>query len=137
MSNQRQQIAEETQALLQRLLDADHAGVEITQVQLQRVEPPLAVIDAFNDVQRARADQERAPQRGAGLRQRHPAARPRRGGAHQAGRRGLQGFSRQSRRRRGEAFLDLLSPELSSPRTSPPGGSIMESVDEMLRSRRG
>jgi membrane protease subunit HflK len=25
-----------------------------------RVEPPLAVIDAFNDVQRARADQERA-----------------------------------------------------------------------------
>ena len=29
-------------------------------MQLQRVEPPLAVIDAFNDVQRARADQERA-----------------------------------------------------------------------------
>jgi modulator of FtsH protease HflK len=27
---------------------------------LQRVEPPRAVIDAFNDVQRARADQERA-----------------------------------------------------------------------------
>jgi membrane protease subunit HflK len=27
---------------------------------LHRVEPPLAVIDAFNDVQRARADQERA-----------------------------------------------------------------------------
>ena len=27
---------------------------------MQRVEPPLAVIDAFNDVQRARADQERA-----------------------------------------------------------------------------
>ena len=60
MSNKRQQIADETQALLQRLLDDDQAGVEITQVQLQRVEPPLAVIDAFNDVQRARADQERA-----------------------------------------------------------------------------
>ncbi len=29
-------------------------------MQLQRVEPPRAVIDAFNDVQRARADQERA-----------------------------------------------------------------------------
>ena len=35
-------------------------GVLITQVQLQRVDPPTAVIDAFNDVQRARADQERA-----------------------------------------------------------------------------
>ena len=60
MSDKRQQIADETLALLQRLLDDEHAGVEITQVQLQRVEPPLAVIDAFNDVQRARADQERA-----------------------------------------------------------------------------
>jgi membrane protease subunit HflK len=60
MSDKRQQIADETQALLQRLLDDEQAGVEITQVQLQRVEPPLAVIDAFNDVQRARADQERA-----------------------------------------------------------------------------
>ena len=60
MSDKRQQIADETQALLQSLLDSEHAGVEITQVQLQRVEPPLAVIDAFNDVQRARADQERA-----------------------------------------------------------------------------
>ncbi len=60
MSDKRQQIADETHALLQKLLDDEHAGVEITQVQLQRVEPPLAVIDAFNDVQRARADQERA-----------------------------------------------------------------------------
>ena len=60
MSDKRQQIADETHALLQKLLDDEQAGVEITQVQLQRVEPPLAVIDAFNDVQRARADQERA-----------------------------------------------------------------------------
>jgi membrane protease subunit HflK len=60
MSTSRQQIADETHAVLQQLLDDEHAGVEITQVQLQRVEPPLAVIDAFNDVQRARADQERA-----------------------------------------------------------------------------
>jgi membrane protease subunit HflK len=60
MSTSRQQIADETRAVLQTLLDDEQAGVEITQVQLQRVEPPLAVIDAFNDVQRARADQERA-----------------------------------------------------------------------------
>ena len=60
MSDKRQQIADETRALLQQWLDSEKAGIEITQVQLQRVEPPLAVIDAFNDVQRARADQERA-----------------------------------------------------------------------------
>jgi modulator of FtsH protease HflK len=60
MSDKRQQIADETLASLQSLLDDEHAGVEIIQVQLQRVEPPRAVIDAFNDVQRARADQERA-----------------------------------------------------------------------------
>ena len=46
--------------MLQRLLDEEKAGVLITQIQLQRVDPPAAVIDAFNDVQRARADQERA-----------------------------------------------------------------------------
>ena len=60
MSDKRQQIADQTKAVLQSLLDSEHAGIEITQVQLLRVEPPLAVIDAFNDVQRARADQERA-----------------------------------------------------------------------------
>ncbi len=60
LSDKRQQIAEETKALLQLLLDQEKAGVLITQIQLQRVDPPAAVIDAFNDVQRARADQERA-----------------------------------------------------------------------------
>jgi modulator of FtsH protease HflK len=60
MSEKRQQIADKTRALLQTLLDAEHAGILVTQVQLQRADPPAAVIDAFNDVQRARADQERA-----------------------------------------------------------------------------
>jgi modulator of FtsH protease HflK len=60
MSDKRQQIAEQTKGLLQQLLDKEEAGVLITQVQLQRIDPPAAVIDAFNDVQRARADQERA-----------------------------------------------------------------------------
>ncbi len=60
MSDKREQIAEQTRALLQKALDAEKAGIEIMAVQLQRVEPPRAVIDAFNDVQRARADQERA-----------------------------------------------------------------------------
>ena len=60
MSDKRQQIAEETRDLMQRLLDRANSGVYIIQVQLQRVDPPKEVIDAFNDVQRARADQERA-----------------------------------------------------------------------------
>jgi membrane protease subunit HflK len=60
MSDKRQQIADQTRALMQTLLDRSNSGVLITQVQLQRVDPPGLVIDAFNDVQRAKADQERA-----------------------------------------------------------------------------
>lgn len=60
MSNRRQQVADMTRTLLQQWLDEEQAGIWVTQVQLQRVDPPAAVIDAFNDVQRARADQERA-----------------------------------------------------------------------------
>lgn len=60
LSDKRQQIADQTKELLQHLLDEEQAGILITQVQLQRIDPPSAVIDAFNDVQRARADQERA-----------------------------------------------------------------------------
>jgi modulator of FtsH protease HflK len=60
LSDKRELIAIQTQEELQRLLDAYGAGIHIQQVQLQKVDPPSAVIDAFNDVQRARADQERA-----------------------------------------------------------------------------
>ena len=60
MSDKRQQIGDQTRELLQNLLDRQNSGILITQVQLQRVDPPAAVIDEFNDVQRARADQERA-----------------------------------------------------------------------------
>ena len=45
--------------LIQRTLDGYKAGIEITQVQLQKVDPPAQVIDAFRDVQAARADEER------------------------------------------------------------------------------
>ena len=60
LSEKRRQIADQTRDLVQRWLDEDHVGITVTQVQLQRIDPPLAVVDAFNDVQRARADQERA-----------------------------------------------------------------------------
>lgn len=45
--------------LMQKTLDEYGAGVEISQVQLQKVDPPAQVIDAFRDVQAAKADQER------------------------------------------------------------------------------
>ena len=47
------------QELMQTALDSYGAGVEVTEVQMQKVDPPQQVIEAFRDVQAARADQER------------------------------------------------------------------------------
>lgn len=47
------------QSLMQEALDSYGAGVEVTEVQMQKVDPPQQVIEAFRDVQAARADQER------------------------------------------------------------------------------
>ena len=47
------------QELMQQTLDSYGAGVLVRQVQLQKVDPPQQVIDAFRDVQAARADKER------------------------------------------------------------------------------
>jgi membrane protease subunit HflK len=44
----------------QQILDDYAAGILVNQVQLQKVDPPSEVIDAFRDVQRAQADRERA-----------------------------------------------------------------------------
>ena len=55
----RGKIETDTQHLLQGILDAYSAGIEITQLQLLRVDPPAPVIDAFRDVQRALADREK------------------------------------------------------------------------------
>ena len=44
---------------MQATLDKYEAGVRVDQVTLQRVDPPAQVIDAFRDVQAARADKER------------------------------------------------------------------------------
>src|SRR3954468_5339230 len=46
--------------LMQRVLDNYQSGIQITQVQMQKVDPPAQVIDSFRDVQAARADLERA-----------------------------------------------------------------------------
>ena len=47
------------QELMQRTLDDYGSGILVQQVQMQKVDPPAQVIDAFRDVQAARADQER------------------------------------------------------------------------------
>jgi membrane protease subunit HflK len=44
---------------VQTILDQYGSGVEITQVQLQKVDPPAAVIESFRDVQRANTDADR------------------------------------------------------------------------------
>lgn len=59
LTEARQNIEQSTKALLQAMLDEYQSGIEISQVQLQKVDPPAPVVDAFNDVQRARQDRER------------------------------------------------------------------------------
>jgi len=59
LTEARQKTEQAVQKLMQEVLDAYGAGVSIDQVQLQKVDPPSQVIDAFRDVQAARADQER------------------------------------------------------------------------------
>jgi membrane protease subunit HflK len=60
LTGARQTIEGAVQDLMQRTLDHYGAGVQISQVQLQKVDPPAQVIDSFRDVQAARADAERA-----------------------------------------------------------------------------
>jgi membrane protease subunit HflK len=55
----RERLQRETHDLMQATLNAYGAGIEIVRVNLQKSDPPAAVIDAFRDVQAARADQER------------------------------------------------------------------------------
>ena len=59
LTEERQDTEEAVKTLMQETLDRYGAGIEVTQVKMQKVDPPAAVIDAFRDVQAARADQER------------------------------------------------------------------------------
>ena len=60
LTGARQNIETAVHELMQTVLDKYGAGIQITQVQLQKVDPPSQVIDAFRDVQAARADLERS-----------------------------------------------------------------------------
>ena len=53
-------IEAETEVIIQEILDEYNSGIQITQVQTQKADPPDQVIDAFRDVQAARADMERS-----------------------------------------------------------------------------
>ena len=59
LAERRGQIEAAAKTRLQEILDMYRAGIEVMTVQLLKVDPPAEVIDAFRDVQRARADQER------------------------------------------------------------------------------
>jgi membrane protease subunit HflK len=60
LTGARQVTETAVQDLMQKTLDHYGAGVVITQVQLQKVDPPKQVIDAFRDVQAARIDLDRS-----------------------------------------------------------------------------
>ncbi|HEY6083968.1 MAG TPA: FtsH protease activity modulator HflK [Nitrospira sp.] len=62
------QIQQDTQDLLQSILDQYQAGVQIAAVQLQDVDPPEAVAAAFKDVTNAKEDREKLINQSIGYR---------------------------------------------------------------------
>ncbi len=59
LAEARGQVEVDARNLLQKTLDEYEAGIAITGLVLQQVQPPAPVIDAFNDVQRAIQDRDR------------------------------------------------------------------------------
>ena len=59
LTGARQKTEQAVQKLIQGVLDYYGAGIQVDQIRLLKVDPPTTVIDAFRDVQAARADQER------------------------------------------------------------------------------
>jgi len=60
LTGARQSIETAVQELMQQTLNKYGSGIQITQVQLQKVDPPSQVIDSFRDVQAARANLEQS-----------------------------------------------------------------------------
>lgn len=59
LTKDKDQIVIKAKKLLQKMLDDYQIGIEVQQVRLQQVNPPNTVINAFRDVQAARADKEK------------------------------------------------------------------------------
>ena len=58
LADERAIIQQDTLELIQKTMDDYNSGIQVNEVKLQRVDPPEAVISAFNDVQRALSDKE-------------------------------------------------------------------------------
>ncbi|MBR5154140.1 MAG: FtsH protease activity modulator HflK [Alphaproteobacteria bacterium] len=59
ITGDRDKIENDTKKELQALLDGFQTGVNVVRVKLQKADPPKQVVDAFNEVQRAKTDAER------------------------------------------------------------------------------
>lgn len=59
ITGDRNKIEDDTKKELQGLLDDFETGVNIVRVKLQKADPPKQVVEAFNEVQRAKTDAER------------------------------------------------------------------------------
>jgi membrane protease subunit HflK len=60
LTEARARIETDVKSGMQAIIDQYKSGIEITQVQLQKVDPPADVIESFRDVQRANTDAETA-----------------------------------------------------------------------------
>ena len=56
LTQDRVKTEDAVKVLMQKILDSYKSGVEVTEVQMQKVDPPGEVIDAFRDVQAAKSD---------------------------------------------------------------------------------
>lgn len=59
ITGDRGKVEDDTKEELQKVLNEFGSGIEIVRVKLQKADPPKQVVDAFNEVQRAKADMER------------------------------------------------------------------------------
>jgi modulator of FtsH protease HflK len=59
LTTAREEVQVAVQELMQKTLDRYGSGIQVQQVQLEPVNPPQQVVEAFNDVQNAKIDYER------------------------------------------------------------------------------
>jgi membrane protease subunit HflK len=132
LTEARAQIEQSVLKGAQFILDQYGSGIEITQIQLLKVDPPPAVIDAFRDVQRANADRERARNEAEAYRN---DIIPRARGEGQRLVQEAEGFKEsQVARARGEAarFLSVLT-AYQSARDVTVRRLYLETMEEILR----
>ena len=58
LTDRKEEVQADAQQLLQEILDTYETGLQVLSVRLQEVAPPAEVVDAFQDVNRARQDLE-------------------------------------------------------------------------------